>query len=420
MSGGTLNVSTTPPLAGATLVGDINAAFASLATLNASASTPTLAATGLSSLAGYVWHDTTTNTLKVRDQADSAWIVIGYFDETAKTWTPHINPAAVYAADTGSTNAYLVAPIPAWATYATGGPILAFVASAANTGAATLYVSGLGVKNVVRRDGSALVAGDIPGTQISVVVWNAAAGNFTLLTQRPPAVAFVKGLFSKLKLTSAGSVQTATITADSGVLLDANGNPYLATAISLTPSLATSGAGGLDTGSVAPSTWYAVHLIYNGTTLQAVFSLSETAPTMPGGYTFKGRVGWVRTDISSNIVAYIQQGRRFQYINTGSGLPRMATGSTSSAWAAVALAAYAPSSVESMRLIGNTNTGTIGLAPNSSYATGISATNAAPLRQYGGITITTPVEIVPESSNVYWLGSAVGDGMFILGFEDNL
>lgn len=67
-----------------------------------------------------------------------------------------------------------------------------------------------------------------------------------------------------------------------------------------------SNAGGLDTGSKAVSTWYHVFLISNGTTTDALFSTSATSPTMPNGYTYKRRIGSVKTDSSGNILGFYQ------------------------------------------------------------------------------------------------------------------
>ncbi len=53
--------------------------------------------------------------------------------------------------------------------------------------------------------------------------------------------------------------QSSTITIDSGV----------------------TGANGLDTGSLAASTWYYFYLIYNGSTVAGLLSASATSPTMP-------------------------------------------------------------------------------------------------------------------------------------------
>lgn len=65
-----------------------------------------------------------------------------------------------YAADAGAANAYVVTLTPAPAAL-NAGLIVRFKAANANTGAATLNVNGLGAKNIVHRDGSALLSGEI-------------------------------------------------------------------------------------------------------------------------------------------------------------------------------------------------------------------------------------------------------------------
>lgn len=83
----------------------------------------------------------------------------------------------------------------------------------------------------------------------------------------------------------------------------------------MTIAIDASGAGGLDTGTVATYTWYAIHLIYDsaGDTESAVFSLSETSPTLPGDYDYFRRVGWVKTDGSGNIFSFSQIGDYYQF-----------------------------------------------------------------------------------------------------------
>ncbi len=65
-----------------------------------------------------------------------------------------------YAADTGAANVYVVALPHAPAAYVEGLRV-SFKASATNTGASTINVSGLGAKAILRVDGSGLEAGDI-------------------------------------------------------------------------------------------------------------------------------------------------------------------------------------------------------------------------------------------------------------------
>ena len=82
-----LQLPTSGTLAGLTLVQDVNAALAGLATFLQGPNAPTAAGLGLSGLSGVVWHDTSTNTLKIRNQADNAWIILGVFNETNATFT---------------------------------------------------------------------------------------------------------------------------------------------------------------------------------------------------------------------------------------------------------------------------------------------------------------------------------------------
>lgn len=69
-----------------------------------------------------------------------------------------------------------------------------------------------------------------------------------------------------------------------------------------------SGNGGLDTGSKAANTFYYLWLIKRTDTgaVDALFSISATAPTMPTNYDRKQRVGFIRTDGSSNILPFKQ------------------------------------------------------------------------------------------------------------------
>lgn len=113
---------------------------------------------------------------------------------------------------------------------------------------------------------------------------------------------------------------TLTTTADK----DGNGGVFRidqSYAYSCTIDITTSGAGGLDTGSVAASTWYYHWVIYSSgnNTASCLDSLSATAPTMPSGYTFKARVGANQTDASANkCFSRVQQyGRVAHYVAVG-------------------------------------------------------------------------------------------------------
>jgi len=87
-----------------------------------------------------------------------------------------------------------------------------------------------------------------------------------------------------------------------GGMLLSNGSisHYIETG-NLTVDITCSGAiNCLDTGAEASSTWYNVFVIYNGTTVASLLSLSATAPTLPSGYSFKRRIGAIRNTGGSN------------------------------------------------------------------------------------------------------------------------
>lgn len=75
-------------------------------------------------------------------------------------------------------------------------------------------------------------------------------------------------------------------------------------------------AGGLDTGTVAANTLYAVWAILRSDTgvTDALYSTSFSAPTMPTDYDFKRLIGAVVTDASSNIISFTQTGNEFVYL----------------------------------------------------------------------------------------------------------
>lgn len=108
----------------------------------------------------------------------------------------------------------------------------------------------------------------------------------------------------------------ATITADQAALNNGSGGVFVGSAINLTVDITVSGAGGLDAGAEAANTWYSVWFIWNPTTLtlNTLLSTSATAPTLPAGYPYKLRVGWVRNNASSNLYLTLQKNNRARYI----------------------------------------------------------------------------------------------------------
>ena len=84
------------------------------------------------------------------------------------------------ASDSGSADAYVIAPSPAITAY-TEGQRFGFTATNASTGASTINVSGLGVKSIKKHHDQAIAAGDIEAGAVVVVQYDGT--NFQMLSQ---------------------------------------------------------------------------------------------------------------------------------------------------------------------------------------------------------------------------------------------
>ena len=116
-------------------------------------------------------------------------------------------------------------------------------------------------------------------------------------------VSGIAGTAANLRLSSTGTSAAVVITADAVCLKTSTNVQAVVNAVSLTATFANAGVNGLDVGaanSQAAGQWYSVWVIWNGTTVSSLLSLSTTSPTLPAGYTHKARVGWVRTDGTGN------------------------------------------------------------------------------------------------------------------------
>lgn len=86
---------------------DLNSVLQAILTQNSSATAPTTAT------ANMIWYDTANNQLKKRNEAGSAWIVLGTIDEALGTFTPSGERALASQAqaEAGSDNTTLMTPL---------------------------------------------------------------------------------------------------------------------------------------------------------------------------------------------------------------------------------------------------------------------------------------------------------------------
>lgn len=242
----------------------------------------------------------------------------------------------------------------------------------------------------------------------------------------------VQGAFKNLQASATGTNATVTVSADELVVENASNAYQTLRSVSLSINSAASGANGLDTGTLATSTWYSLWVIWNGTTTAGLMSLSATAPTLPSGYTHKARVGWIRTDASGNKypLSFKQIGRSVQYVVASgtnvASVPIMAAGSLGSVstptWSAVAVGGYVPSTASKIKIsLGGGSGSTVSIAaPNNAYSGYASTTNPPPISTNGSQQMSV-AEFVIESSNISYASNSGSNGyLTCLGWEDGL
>lgn len=241
----------------------------------------------------------------------------------------------------------------------------------------------------------------------------------------------IGGTSRNLAITVTSNTVT-TLTADLLLLNAANGNTVRRVQPSISCDIATTGAGGLDTGSEAASTWYAVYSIYNPITNvdNCLLSLSATTPTLPSGFTFANRFGWIRNNASSNLLRTLQRGDVATYIVGTNPTTALIVGSgiagnpNTSTWSSLNITTFVPSTAREIRGAVSTtsDSSTVIAAPNSSYGSQSSTTNAPPvvLNTAVDVSTTVPFEFVLEGSTISWASADSGNRLYVNGWTDTL
>ncbi len=263
----------------------------------------------------------------------------------------------------------------------------------------------------------------------TAVVEYLGSGNWQVLSYTrasgAPIIAIlpVPGGFKNLAIKVA-TTTTVAVTADFVTLYD--GTNTVTVAQSSTVDLGSNGAvNKLDTGTIASSTWYSIWVISNGTTVGALASLSATAPTMPAGYTFKARVGWVRTvTASATLYGTWQFGRQAQFVlslaNTGTTYPVITNAATGTmvAYAVTSVVPTTASKITTMVQLGATNNSYY-VAMNAAGAYGAAGSMLYGQLALAGSSVTQSGTGLLESTNIYYGTSGTGV-LYALGWEDNL
>lgn len=244
-------------------------------------------------------------------------------------------------------------------------------------------------------------------------------------------IAAIQGSFKNLKGFWSTNT-TATYTADQIILQNSSNTPIFLTGLNFSGAnvinTAVTGAGGLDTGTLAASTWYYVYAIYNGTSLLSLMSLSSTSPTLPSGYTYFARIGSIWLDGSKNIRGFFQQGRNLQHLvgSNLTGLPIAVTGSTAGVLTAATISSFIPptSAEITVTLYGDVQNNQVYAAPNANYGLAGSS-NPPPLWiACGSANITqmliTGTFVCESTTSFYFSSNSTNAALYVVGYQDNL
>lgn len=229
---------------------------------------------------------------------------------------------SLYAPDTGAANGLIIALSPAPIAGLTAGFRFWTKIAADNTGACTVVLNGAASVALVRNsDGTALQRGDLRAAQTALIEFDGALYRlYGLARSEVPTQASLL----RLNGSSVGGVKTATWTADQLVALTSlGGNSYYGSALNLSFDGATTGAGGMDTGTMPSGADLSVYAIYNPTTntwstLGCAGSVSHASiyggTHMPAGFTASILI-YAGVTISTNFNQF-QQVDRLIYCGT--------------------------------------------------------------------------------------------------------
>jgi hypothetical protein len=143
-------------------------------------------------------------------------------------------------------------------------------------------------------------------TELGVTQLYARASDGLVTQLTPPIRANINGLV-------VAWTSVSTVTLGVGVCRDKTDSFTIRTTAPLLVNIAVAGAGGLDTGAEAASTWYSVFVIASSTGAAPLAGLLSTGgdnpALLPAGYDIYRRVGYVRNNPASDFREFVTYGQ---------------------------------------------------------------------------------------------------------------
>lgn len=226
----------------------------------------------------------------------------------------------------------------------------------------------------------------------------------------------------------------SVVRVDVGTSRDTTNNANITLDSNIIVNITTSGAAGLDTGSETSSTWYAIHVIGDSSGVNAgsaIFSISETTPTLPSGYDVFRRIGWVYNDSGSNFLDWDQIGtgrtRRIHYDETFATVRVLNSGSATT-MTDVDCSGLSPPTTRYLTILVEFSTGTLGSSSDFARIRAKGSDSVGPIKLSTGTisgSISTWLIKIPCNNNqvVQYLvnnGTYNSLSLGIVDFEDNI
>jgi len=223
----------------------------------------------------------------------------------------------------------------------------------------------------------------------------------------------------------------SVVRVDAGSARDSTNVRNIVLASNTTATITTSGAGGLDTGSEAADTWYAIHVIDDTSDVNSpntLLSVSQIAPTMPSGYDVFRFVGWVRNDASSDFYDWDQTGsgptRRIHYDETFATV-RVLNGGSATTRTDIDCSEFAPPDASWLTIRVDFETGSSGTNTDFARIMRKGFDSVGPIQMKPGVVSAQPISWIfgTPCNNLQVIQYLVSDGtnnslsVAVVGFE---
>ena len=224
----------------------------------------------------------------------------------------------------------------------------------------------------------------------------------------------VVGESRNARMSIPSAAASSTFSADTVVVAESlTGKQYRLSSVSKTINVATTGAGGMDTGSAPASGFVGLYVIYNPTTdTSAMLAVNATASVvgeiygganMPSGYTASALVGVIPTNSSSQMIIGLLTGRTFSFVSVSP----MSTTTATSGWTLANIASTVPKNTKQIKGTFNVSAQT----GQSVTVCGVAGSSTGIGSFFGGSVVSSQLQYVLDlvsAQSVYYQAQVSG------------